>query len=185
MHPVANFIAFQMGWFGSVLGAAHGYPWLGPLLVTGVVVLHLAAVARPQREGILLLTAFLLGAVVDTVFVLLGWLQYGSGQWASWLAPYWIMAMWPLFASTLNVSLRWLRGKNWLGVVMGAVAGPASYLAGASMGAVSLAPGWLPLLGIGAFWAALLPTLVHLATRLDGVSTGPLPDRVSGWMGSA
>ena len=30
MQVLVNFIAFQFGWFSSVLGAARDMPWLGP-----------------------------------------------------------------------------------------------------------------------------------------------------------
>jgi hypothetical protein len=31
MRLLVNFVAFQLGWFACVLGAAQGLPWLGPV----------------------------------------------------------------------------------------------------------------------------------------------------------
>ena len=64
-----------------------------------------------------------------------GWLEYPSGILLSNTAPHWIVAMWVLFASTLNVSLRWLRGRWALATLLGAVAGPLAYYGGAGLGA--------------------------------------------------
>ncbi|MDT8319119.1 MAG: DUF2878 family protein [Xanthomonadales bacterium] len=47
MKLFINFAAFQLGWFSCVLGAANGVAWIGPPVVLGVVVLHLAQAARP------------------------------------------------------------------------------------------------------------------------------------------
>ena len=41
-RTLINFAAFQAGWFACVAGAAHGLPWLGPLLVLPVAGWHLA-----------------------------------------------------------------------------------------------------------------------------------------------
>ena len=42
MHKLINFLLFQIGWFAAVLGAAHGAPWLGVVVVPLVLGLHLA-----------------------------------------------------------------------------------------------------------------------------------------------
>jgi hypothetical protein len=185
MRPLANFFAVQVGWFASVLGAAHGYPWLGPLVVSTVVILHLAAALRPEREARLLAIAMVTGVGVDSLFVITDCLHYTNGQLATWLAPVWIITMWPLFATTLNASLRWLRDRTMLAVVLGALAGPASYLGGAALGAVTLSPGPAPLIIIGACWALVFPALLWLARRFDGLRTGPLPGNLRDWIGNS
>lgn len=47
---LVNVIAFQAGWFSCVLGAANGYPMLGPVAVLLAVSLHLAMAYKPRRE---------------------------------------------------------------------------------------------------------------------------------------
>ena len=34
---VVNFVAFQVGWFACVLGAARGWPLLGPLVALAIL----------------------------------------------------------------------------------------------------------------------------------------------------
>lgn len=171
MHPVANFMAFQVGWFACVLGAANGMPWLGPVVAILVVGLHLAAVAQPAGEGRLILFAMLMGVLLDSALVSLGLLEYISGNWVPGFAPLWIVTMWALLATTLNVSMRWLRGRYALAVLMGSVAGPLSYLAGARLGAV-LIPDMRPaLLALAVIWGVAMPVLMWLAARFDGTRT--------------
>ncbi|MDX1381664.1 MAG: DUF2878 family protein, partial [Xanthomonadales bacterium] len=91
MKMAINFAAFQLGWFACVLGAANGWPWAGPVLVFGIIGLHLVLVRRWQPELRLVLTAAALGLVVDSLLLSSGWLRYPSGLWIPGLAPYWIV----------------------------------------------------------------------------------------------
>jgi len=182
MRPVTNFMAFQLGWLACVVGAAQGAPWLGPAVALGVVGMHLIAVTRPRREGLLLGSAALLGLVLDSMLSATGLLIYANGQFIAGLAPYWILAMWPLFATTLNISLRWLHRRFWLASLLGAVGGPLSYLAGARLGAVTFGAGHNTTLVLAVAWSAALPFLVWLARRFDGVPTGPVPEPIRAWV---
>jgi len=168
-RSVLNLVAFQAGWLSCVLGAANGYPLLGPVVVLGIVAVHLAAAVRPSRELTLIALAGLLGAAFDTALVQSGWLNYANGMLWAGTAPYWIVAMWLSFATTLNVSLRWLRGRPWLAAGFGAVGAPLSYLAGESLGALEVASRGAALASLSAGWALSMPLLVVLARKLDGV----------------
>jgi len=177
-----NFAAFQAGWFACVLGAARGMPWLGPLVVLVVVALHLRLSRRPLRELQLVLMAAALGLVIDSLLLSTGWLAYPSGLWLPGFAPYWIVAMWALFATTLNVSLGWLHGRTALAAALGAVGGPLSYLAGEKLGGIALVNPTAALLALGVAWGLAMPGLMRLASRFDGVTAKPLPGFVdSDW----
>ena len=178
MFAVVNFLVFQVGWFSSVLGAANQMPWLGPVLVVAAVALHLRFAHQPAKELMLIASCGVLGALFDSALVAAGWVQYPSGMIAAGVAPYWIVGMWLLFATTLNVSLRWLRSRVLLAAVFGLIGGPASYVAGAKLGGITLLePGAaLAMLAVG--WAVMLPILFELASRLDGYA--PKPAAVAG-----
>jgi len=178
MRRIANFIAFQLGWFACVLGAANGLPWSGPLVVAAVIALHLSLSRRPLRELRLVGAAMLTGLVLDSLLLATGWLRYPAGQWLPGVAPYWIVAMWGLFATTLNVSMAWLRGRSVLAVLVGVVGGPLSYLAGEKLGAIELMPPAPALVALALAWALAMPLLMRLAERFDGVSAASLPDFV-------
>jgi hypothetical protein len=170
-----NLVAFQAGWFACVLGAAHGWPWSGVAAALAVVGLHAGRATRPRAELALAALAVAGGAAWDSGLALSGWLAYSAAPaaqpWAS-LAPPWILAMWALFATTLNVTLRWLRGRWLLAALLGAVAGPCSYLAGVRLGAARLVEPGLALSALAVEWALMLPALLALAARFDGIGAG-------------
>jgi hypothetical protein len=175
MNLAVNFLAFQLGWFACVLGAANGLPWAGPLVVLGVVALHLARVPRPRPELQLIAVSMALGLVVDTLLLASGWLSYPAGLWLANLAPYWIVAMWALFATTLNLSMGWLRGRPLLAVLAGGVGGPLSYLAGEKLGGIELTAPAAALAALAVAWAVAMPLLMKLAERFDGVRDNGMP----------
>lgn len=178
MRLLANFLAFQLGWFGCVLGAAHDHPWLGPLVVLAIVLLHLFLSRRPMHELRLIAAAMMLGLVIDSLLLASGWLQYPNGAWITGFAPYWIIAMWALFATTLNVSMRWIRGRTGLAVLLGSIGGPLSYLAGQKLGAISFIEPNYALLALAAAWGLAMPLLAALAAHFDGDMELAQPDCV-------
>jgi len=175
MKLLLNFAAFQVGWFACVLGAANGLPWLGPVVVAAAVALHLALVPRPVPEFYLVLAAMVIGLTVDSLLLATGWLHYSEGLWLPGLAPYWIITMWALFATTLNVSMGWMRKRPILTVLMGAIGGPLSYLAGEKLGAIELTQPIPAVAALSLAWAIAMPLLMRLAARFDGVREWAVP----------
>lgn len=174
----ANLIWTQAAWFAAVLGAAHGRPVLGSLPVLAGLGWHLATVRRPGPELRLVLCATLLGTLADAVPVQLGAVAYAHGQWSAALPPFWLSGLWAAFATSLNLTLRWLHGRPWLAALLGAVAGPLAFSSGVRLGGAQfvdapLALGWLAL-----EWALLLPLLCWLGQRLDGAA-GPATVRAA------
>ncbi|MDX1516395.1 MAG: DUF2878 domain-containing protein [Woeseiaceae bacterium] len=169
MRIALNFLLFQFGWFASVLGSANDLPWIGPAAVAIVVIVHLAMAYDAFNEAALLVSCALIGAVADSLLVVSGWVSYSSGLFAEGLAPYWIIAMWMSFATTLNVSLRWLRSMPRVAVLLGLVAGPMTYYGGAALGGIQLLRPTPALVALGLGWAVLLPLLMKLATYFDGI----------------
>lgn len=166
---LVNFAAFQIGWFSCVLGASNGYPLAGPIVVLLVTALHLSFAYEPRKELSLILIAAVVGACFDSLVVQTGWIAYPNGILLDGTAPYWIVAMWLLFATTLNVSLRWMHRNYAISALFGFVGGPLSYIAGAKLGGlvfIETAPA-LAALAIG--WAAIMPFLIWISSRLDGM----------------
>ena len=166
LRVVGNVVAFQLGWFGCVLAAARGHDAAGVGIVAAIVLLHLWLAARPSRELCVVVAAVLIGAVWDSLLRKLGLLVYAAPG-PAWLAPAWILAMWALFGTTLNVSLRWLRGRLLVAVLFGGIGGPMAFWAGQRLGAVQIPGPWPGLLAQAAGWAMILPVLLQLARRLD------------------
>lgn len=175
MRLIVNFVAFLTAWLACVLGGAHGLPWVGVAVTALIVALHLRLSVRPVREMMLLLFAGIYGAWWDGFLAGVGWLVYPSGTFAQWVAPTWIIAMWVAFATTINASLRPLRGRWWPAFGLGAVGGPAAYAAVAALGGVSFPDTLVAMAVLSAGWSFILPVLVYLGARLDGYAPAPTP----------
>ena len=166
---VKHFVLFQCAWFAAVLDAAQQRVWLGCLCILLLMGWHLSLSVQPRREVALIACALMVGLVFETVNLHLGFLRATSGQLLPALPACWLVAMWGLLAMTLNVSLRWLKPHWWLASLLGAVAGPLAYVAGAKLGALVLVQPTAALLSLAIGWAVLLPVLVWLSKRFDGV----------------
>lgn len=165
---LVNFALAELGWFAAVAGAAAGRPWLGPMVAIAVVAVHLIVARGRAGEWLLLVVSGLVGLILDGLLKVTGVVAYAADVApASWLAPVWIVALWLLFATMLNESLAWLQGRPALAAVLGAVFGPASYLAGARLEAA-----WFPrstavaTVVLAVMWAVALPFLLWVAGRV-------------------
>jgi hypothetical protein len=165
-----NLVAFQIGWFACVWGGANQAPALGAVAVAVIVAIHLTYTARrPGPELTLILVAAAIGIVWDSTLVAFGWLSYPSGTVVAGTAPYWIVAMWMSFATTLNVSLGWLKKRYVLAALFGAVGGPMAYYAGFKLGGVQFSSMTVGLAAQAAGWAIMMPLMTILAERLNGM----------------
>jgi hypothetical protein len=156
---VKNFVLFQAGWLACVYGAANGHAAEGALVAMLIVAWHVARAAKPAREAAIAAIAALFGAVFESVLVALGWMQVEAGV-------YWLVALWALFATTLNGSLRMLQPRPWLAAALGAVGGPLAYYAGARLGALQLVEPLAMIATLALAWALATPLLLTLARRL-------------------
>lgn len=160
---LTNFIGFQIGWFACVLGAAHGYPLLGPLLAIPIVGLHLVRHADKPQEILLILSVTLVGSLYDQILMMFGLVSYAPAIWSERWLPIWMITLWILFSTTLNMSLRWLQGRYLLAALFGFIGGPLAYWAGARLGAIQ----WLShdslLLALAAGWAILMPLFMKFS----------------------
>jgi hypothetical protein len=169
LNHAANFLAFQVGWWACVLGAAHRAPWLGPLVVLVLLAVHLRPDPAPKTASRIVLSVGLLGFVIDSTLGYAGILRFQDSVIATWLCPLWLMAIWMIFATTLRHSLGWLAGRYAMAALLGAVFGPISYYAGQSLGAVRLGGNVSVALGVlAALWALLMPGLVWWAAVQTG-----------------
>jgi len=171
MNPsvIANFVAFQIGWFACVLSAAHDVPWAGSVLAGLIVVTHIFLAPRPLSELKLVAIAVFIGSLWDSALIMWGWLDFHSGFLIQDLAPHWILALWAMFATTLNLSLAWLKTRMLSSAILGAVAGPLAYWGAARLGAVHFVEPLPAMVALSIGWALFTPLLALLARRYDGI----------------
>lgn len=164
VRPWINFGAMQAGWFACVLGAAHGAAWMGPPVALGIVLLHLGMSRHRSGEVVLALIALGVGVAWETIAQATGWIRYNAD---GAFAPWWIFTMWPMFATTLNVSMRFLHGRWLFAALLGAIGAPLSYLAGMRLGALVIPDRTAAVALHAAGWALLMPLLIFLAGRVS------------------
>lgn len=137
-YRAVNTIFFYAGWLICVESAARGNGVVGPLFILACIIIHFIKVPNRKHELKLIALMALLGTIIDSIYASIGMIHYNAGyEGLPWLAPFWITAIWALYASTLNHSLTWLRHNWWIAAIFGAVGGPASYAASIELGAAS------------------------------------------------
>jgi hypothetical protein len=99
---------------------------------------------------------------MDTGWQAIGLLSF-TGQLVLGI-PLWLVVLWLLFSGTLFHSLAFLQQRLLLAAILGAAAGPLSYLAGMRLGAAtSTHDAWTVALAMAPAWALLLPALAYAA----------------------
>jgi len=167
VHPFINIASFYLGWFACLLGATHNMPWLGVLVMAALLALHLFLTANRTQELRFILVTGLLGTSLDSL-LMLGGLYTFTNHTLSWLCPVWMTALWMGFASTLNHSMRWLRGRYRLAGLFGAAGGPLSYYAGVGLGALTFVPSTgTTLMALAVVWSLVVPGLLWLAHTMS------------------
>jgi hypothetical protein len=164
-----NFLLFQAGWFACVLGgASRDYTWVGVVIVTLIVAVHLARAENVRNETILIMITAFLGAAWDSTLMVTGLFSFTSGVVFPVIVPLWMIAMWALFATTLNVSMKWMKGRYLLAILFGAIGGPVAYYAGHRLGAVEFSNTWITLFTVAVGWSVIMPALMMLTNRFNG-----------------
>ena len=166
---IQNFILFQVGWLSCVIGgASSSYHWIGVAVVTAIIAVHLLRSYMISNEIMLILITTLLGTSWDSALMGAGLLAFNNGVVFDAIIPFWMVAMWALFATTLNVSMQWMKNRYLLAAVFGAIGGPVAYYAGHRLGAVEFSQTSTALFVVGAGWAVIMPLLMHLSSRFNG-----------------
>lgn len=188
-RQLANFAVFEAAWFACILGVAHGQPAWGTAAVVAAIAWHVAISARPATELSLVAILGAIGLVAESLVVAQGNVAYPAGQPVAWLAPYWMVALWCELAIALNVTLRWLKRRPLLALVLGGVAGPLSFLGGVRLGGARFVDEPAALMTLAGMWALLLPLAMWISDRFDGHRAAPpcltslhsFPSRCAAW----
>ena len=167
MNIILNFAIFHIGWLACVVGAGTGRALEGSLIAMLLIAIHLLRTEHKRNEILLIIAAVLIGFTWETLLVLQGSLSYQGVIAGAEFAPYWLVVMWALFATTINSSMAWMKQRWLLAAAMGAIFGPMAFLAGERLGAVQFVnyPAALAALAIG--WALLMPLLMWAADLIN------------------
>ncbi len=159
-----NILGFQLGWFACVLGGANQLAWLGVFIALLILSVHVLRANDPAFEVRLLLSALIIGLIFDGIPKSLGWITFAPvPYWPEQLSPPWMVMLWGLFASTINISLSWLKGKQSLAIIIGAIAGPLTYWSGARLGALQFGNFNAAMIYLSIGWAIAVPVLLRIS----------------------
>jgi hypothetical protein len=167
MYRLINAIGFQTAWWACVAGVGHGLEVSALAYCSALAAAHLVYVDKRWQELQLAAVALAIGVGVDTA------LQYFSvihfyGWSLRGLSPFWLWALWVLFAMTLNWSLAFLKAHPlWLSAAAGLLFGPLTYFAGAELGAASFEGSVMQVSALALAWMLALPAMVVVATRIS------------------
>lgn len=150
---LANALLFIVGWLTCML-AGHSF-WL--LIPGAALLIHFCYVSSWAAEGKLVVSCMLVGTVLDSLMLQMGWLQVRGHEV---LAPLWMMLGWALLGTTLNHALHWSARPWWRASLLGAIIGTLFHAAVMQREDVAFAAGLLPgLLIVALAWAITLPLL--------------------------
>ena len=140
MKSLFFIIGPTIGWFACVIGAAKDLFWLGPLIVT-LLVLASVGIRGSRfltRILILLSVSIIFGLIFDSL--LISFDIYTPKRWLipTPLATLWLLALWVNFSITIDTSLKWLQNHLGYAAITGAIFGPIAYLSGQRLGALTI-----------------------------------------------
>ena len=162
-----NVAIYYAGWVACVIGASNGR-WVAGTAIAGCLVLAHHAIATERNTEMRLAVAVAsIGTLIDSLQMALGLLVFHVGQPIDWLAPFWIIVLWALFATTMRYALYWLNTRLLTSAALGVFGGPLAFYAGHQLGAVDFHPTTGLSLGILAIvWGVLIPSLLWLSRQI-------------------
>jgi len=173
---IYNIFGFKVCWWACVLGAVSGQEYLGPILVSLYLLIHVYFISSELRkpEIYLLLFAGLFGTFTDSLLLNFGLLSYaGSYNNINFIAPLWITAMWVGFTATLNHAFQKIMKKYLIQILLGIIFGPLAYITGDGLDAIHFNPTYnynLILLMIAIVWGISFPLLCYFSNQIRGIN---------------
>ncbi|PKL94700.1 MAG: DUF2878 domain-containing protein [Gammaproteobacteria bacterium HGW-Gammaproteobacteria-8] len=161
-----NFAWMQASWWACILGAAHGRLWPGLLVVSAFALWQLNPARRHSEDVATLLRFVFAGLLLDSLWPLLGVVEYAHPGPVPGLTPAWLMLLWVALALTVHHSMAMFKQRWQAFVLLATVGSPMSYAAAAKLGAVAwTAPAWVVVLCVGPVWALIVGLLLRQAGR--------------------
>ena len=163
---IANAVAFQFVWWLCILSVANDCQAWALSISLALIAAQLRFSGQWQHELKLACMVGVLGIAIDSTTQALGLIHFAGWAWAP-LPPFWLCAIWVMFALTLNASMAFLHQWSvWSVALLGAVAGAMSYGAGVAMGAATWSGSTAASI-YALIWLVLLPAALRIARRIQ------------------
>ena len=169
---IFNVFGFKLCWWACVLETVNNQKFLGPLLISGYLTIHIFSISKNLRKAeiYLLLIAGILGTFVDSLLLNFNILSYeGMYDSINFIAPLWITGMWVGFTATLNHAFKNIMEKYFTQTILGIVAGPIAYITGNGLGAIkfnNIYSDNFIILIIAVVWGISFPVLCLISNKI-------------------
>lgn len=167
MNKLLNALGFQAGWWACIASVRHDAELQALVFCFCLMGIHLLFSKSRRLDMTLGLVALLLGILIDSglqYFSVIGFYGWALGP----LSPFWLWALWVIFALTLNSSLAFLKNQSLItSALLGLVFGPITYYAGAQLGAADLDASLSHLFLLAVIWMLAMPFLVITTRQLS------------------
>lgn len=162
-----NIVLYQTVWFGSVL--AQNYFVLPVLLLLSV---HFYLCQNRRDEMLVVVLCAASGILGDALLTRAGVFGFEPSQ-LMFIVPFWLMAIWVGFASTLRHGLAFLVKRPPVAVLAAGIGAPIVYLAAARLGAVQFPLGNVKTAVIvGSVWIIQMCLFLIIVKGVGRFSTG-------------
>ncbi|MDV6327032.1 DUF2878 domain-containing protein [Idiomarina sp. PL1-037] len=128
-HKIVSFVLFNALWFSAVSGRENYIVLSGVLLAFQ----FFYSIAVAKVSWTLILRLFAVGLLLEAIVISLGVIDFSGGYF-----PLWLVMLWLGFSSMAPVALDWLAPKPVIAVLLGAISGPLSYVAGIKLNAATI-----------------------------------------------
>lgn len=161
-NTLINAGLFQMLWLSAVLGSANNLIWPCLIIFALLACWQLHPQRRATKDIYLVVIAIFIGLIIDSLWVVIGVIEYTDKRPIDVIAPLWIVTLWAGFALTINHSMAWMQSHPLLPILLGLISAPLSYFAGTRLGAIEYHQDSLLVSAyIAISWAIALPILVQ------------------------
>jgi hypothetical protein len=144
---IIGFIVYYLGTTAAQWSAKWGIPWLGLLVILGIVGGHLIVFPRFRGRKIqLILAVTVIAFIMETVLIAIGLYTVApSTRWllATPLCPIWIIALWLNFAIVLPYLLPFFGGRYKRAAIAGVIYALVVFYRAASLEILSFNFGYL------------------------------------------
>lgn len=168
MFNLLNFILFQVNWFSCVLSAKFGVYFIGVIMVGISAVFHVYKAKEKAYLVRFFLWTIAFGAILDTLLINYGVMSFSKELSPHGMVPAFMIAMWLNFATTLDLSMSWIKNRYGVAVILGFFGGPMAYYGGYTLGVLQLDLGiYKSLFYIGLEWALAMILLLFMKNNLS------------------
>jgi hypothetical protein len=173
---IFNFMGLQVTWAACAYGATHAMPMLGFYIGLSYIFLHFMFSKMRIRDVKIMLIIGAAGIIIDYILTLIDIVSFPFYGTKYLHIPFWLMALWFVFALMIPYSLYWLKNNLAIACISGAIGGSFSYFLGHKLGALSLTdPVIISVSVYFMFWGLFFPFALKIVQHFTCANLDPKP----------